>query len=130
MAWDPQTQTLAIAGTKTFGDVMVDATIPFGNLLQHTKRYQDALTEFRKRSPARVIGHSLGGELASRISKEHPEANTQFLLFGTPRIQYVEDDPRVTSYKHVGDPIAMFDQAAHQTLRLGNPHSYRGFNPY
>jgi len=129
--YDKATQTLAIAGTSSIGDVLVDATLPLitplGSALELTPRYQDALDAFERLKPKHVIGHSLGGQIASTLASRFPEFQGTFRLYGAPRITWTEKDTRVTSFRHFGDLVSILDRAAEDTFFLGNPHSTDGF---
>jgi len=129
--YDKATQTLAIAGTSSIGDVLVDATLPLitplGSALELTPRYQDALDAFERLKPKHIIGHSLGGQIASTLASRFPEFQGTFRLYGAPRITWTEKDSRVTSFRHFGDLVSILDRAAEDTFYLGNPHSTDGF---
>lgn len=78
--FNPITKKLlvAVAGTHNFKDVLTDVNFGFGlKSIKDTARYKEAkkiLDKARKRYPSAansvdVVGHSLGGQIASRIAK-------------------------------------------------------------
>lgn len=128
MAYDPTTRTLAVAGTSSWNDVLVDATVPFGNLIEHTDRYNSAEAAYLRYRPRTTIGHSLAGEIIAHIAARFPNHNAEFRLYGAPRLTWVEVDNRITSFRRIGDPVAMLDNAAITIVPdRPNVHSYRGY---
>ena len=79
MFYDAASNTLAIAGTHSFTDVLTDLTIPFGQLLNHTPRYESALKLWSQLGKPNLVGHSLGGGVADHIAAR---ASLENLLSG------------------------------------------------
>jgi hypothetical protein len=128
MAWDPTTQTLAIAGTHSISDVFVDALLPIGKALELTNRYKTAEAEFVKRNPKFVISHSLGASISESLAQNFQRRDTEYRMYGHPTLKLFEGNPKITSFRRVGDPIAMFDESAVTLPPTSlNPHSYAGY---
>lgn len=123
MFFDATSNTLAVAGTSSIGDVLTDLTIPLG-LLKSTPRYQDALNTWLRLGKPNLTGHSLGGLVVDQIAQSHPDWTGSARLYGAPRVTWQEADPRIKSFRHWLDPVSLFDRAAESSLHLGNPHSY------
>lgn len=112
-----------MSGTHTLRDVWDDLKIPF-HQVHHAERYHQALA---KLSPGirTVVGHSLGGAVAARLTEDHP--NIQARVYGAPLARWTKN-PRVQDYRHDWDPVSMLDRSATTTPAKGwNPHSYGGY---
>ena len=112
--------SLYIAGTSSFRDVLDDVLLPFG-MTKSTVRYGDA-TRVLQANPKirRVVGHSLGGAVALEIQKERPDLKSR--TYGAPVVSATGGD----RYKSLGDPVSFLDFGAKTTLHKGlNPHSYQ-----
>ena len=116
----PEGDTLYIAGTKSFGDVVDDITIPFG-LTNMTQRYHDATLVLNKNPQiTKIIGHSLGGAVALELQKQQPSIQTR--TYGAPVFSTAGTSER---FREVGDPVAMFDFGAITSRPTSfNPHSF------
>ena len=112
--------TLYVAGTKSFGDVVDDLSIPLG-LTNTTTRHRDA-SRVLVANPqlTRVVGHSLGGAVALQLQKENPELQTT--TYGAPVASTSGSSER---FREAGDPVAALDFGATTTGPSSwNPHSY------
>jgi pimeloyl-ACP methyl ester carboxylesterase len=127
MYFDKTSNTLAIAGTHSIEDVVTDLTIPFGNMLNTTPRYQAALQKWNELGRPNVVGHSLGGSIVTHLLASNPGWKGRARIYGAPRVSWTESDGRLHSFRHRLDPVSMFDRAADANIRLKNPHSYEGF---
>ena len=110
-----------IAGTKSFGDVVDDLSIPFG-MTRGTARY-DAAARTLVANPQirRVVGHSLGGAVALQLQKDIPSLDSR--TYGAPVLSFSGSSERMRS---LGDPISMFDFGSRETApETWNPHSYQ-----
>lgn len=115
--YDERDKVLYISGTHwgNLNDVFADASIPFG-MLRNTPKYKAILREYKERKPYRVVGHSLGGAIGNTLAADHPMDNCMYDLYSAPVWSNPKDhDPRIASYRYWGDPVAMFDRAAHTT---------------
>ena len=112
--------TLYIAGTKSFGDVLDDLAIPLG-MTNTTARHRDAaLVLSANPRIKRVVGHSLGGAVALQLQKENPKL--QAVTYGAPAFSLSGSTER---YRELGDPVAALDFGAISSLPAGwNPHAY------
>ncbi len=110
--------SMYVAGTKSAGDVWDDLKIPFG-LTAGSQRYMDAeRTLSAMPQVSRVVGHSLGGDIALELQKNK---GAEVTTYGAP-VASVSGGDR---HRQLGDPVAMFDFGAQTTLpRSLNPHSY------
>ena len=125
MVWNPDTKTLAIAGTSSISDVLTDLTIPF-HALTWTPRYNEAKSQFELYAPKTVIGHSLGAAIALNL-KNDPQISESLRrasvrMYNAPRLAF-HDTPDVQSFRHWGDVISIGDRAATSTFGW-DPHSY------
>ncbi len=112
--------SLYVAGTSSFGDVMDDLALPFG-LTKGTQRYIDG-ERVLKSNPKirRVVGHSLGGAVALELQKDHPELESR--TYGAPVVSMSPGE----RYRSVGDPVSALDFGSKRTLPHSlNPHSYQ-----
>ena len=110
--------TLFIAGTSSFGDVIDDGSIPLG-MTNRTTRYEQAPQALSKSpQPKRVVGHSLGGSVALTIAQQH---NLVSRTYGAP-VASLRGGER---YRAMGDPSSALDFGAHTSIITGNPHSYK-----
>ena len=92
--------------------------------VQHTQRYADAMAAMTP-GITHIIGQSLGASAPRQIAIENP--HLQARLYGSSFITWRNSDPRIQSYRRVGDPISILDRAAHHSVQTGmNPHSYSG----
>jgi hypothetical protein len=111
--YDDQTHTLAVAGTRTIRDWLTDAAFLFGAEGTMQSRFDTASVAVSRYHPQRIIGHSLGGAVASQYT-------------GTRGVTTVGYDPYVLpwrgqvdrAYSDALDPVSMLAQ--HNThLPLG-----------
>jgi len=110
--------TLFIAGTTSFGDVIDDGTIPLG-MTNRTKRYEQASKALSKRPQVkRVFGHSLGGSVALTIAQQH---NLVSRTYGAPVVSLRGGE----RYRAMGDPISALDFGATTSIVMGYPHGYQ-----
>jgi hypothetical protein len=110
--------TLFIAGTTSFGDLVDDGTIPLG-MTNRTKRYEQASKALSK-SPQvkRVVGHSLGGSVALTIAQKHDLVSR---TYGAPVVSLRGGE----RYRAMGDPISALDFGATTSVVMGYPHGYQ-----
>ena len=97
----------------------VDNEVPFGSfgLITTTSRYK-AAEKALKYNPniERVVGDSLGGNVALELQKHKPELTVRtdgapvLDLNGAVQTSWNTDTER---YRNFGDPISMFDFSAH-----------------
>lgn len=123
--------TLFVAGTnpRTMGqyarDVLTDVTIPF-HMLRYTPRFRHAAQALEEHPITVVVGHSLGGAITDILVSENERLRGR--VYGAP---IIHPHPRIRSFRHVGDPVSISSRVGgaseHNTVMLGNPHSYRGF---
>lgn len=116
--------TLYISGTHVLPrDAMDDLLIPM-HMVHHSERYQqasDALTHHIHT----VVGHSLGGAVAVRLAEQHEHLHGR--VYGAP-LARMRPNPRVKSFRHMFDPISVFDRSAQIRPHSGwNPHAYSGY---
>ena len=117
--------TLYISGTRSIGDVLDDAYIPF-KAVHKTQRYQQALAALKKGKGrvTQVVGHSLGGAVAARLIEDRPDLVAR--VYGAP-LYRGNASSRVTSYRHFRDPISFLDKGELVSTASGwNAHSYKG----
>ena len=117
---------LNISGTRSIGDALDDVYIPF-KAVHKTQRYQQALAALKKGKGrvTEVVGHSLGGAVAARLTEERPELVAR--LYGAP-LYGDTTNSRVTSYRHFRDPMSFLNKGAVVTNARGwNPHTYKGY---
>ncbi len=113
--------TMYIAGTSSFGDVVDDIALPFG-LTRRTQRYM-AADRMLASNPKirRVVGHSLGGAVALQMQKDHPQ-QLESRTYGAPVVSTTPGE----RYRSWGDPVSILDFGTHRTLPHSlNPHSYQ-----
>ena len=112
-------------GTKNLlNDVPTDIALAFGQL-KHTDRYKDSKYIYQKakekyHSNALLVGHSLGGSLASAVS----EANDKVITYNKGSAGFVgpatETKANETAYRWNGDilsAMSVFDK--HKPITLG-----------
>ena len=93
--------------------------------VRHTQRYADAMAAMTP-GITHIVGHSLGASVAKAIAMDNPSLTAR--LYGAPSITWRNTNPRIQSYRRIGDPISVLDRAARHSVPPGmNPHSYRGF---
>jgi hypothetical protein len=117
--------TLYIAGTSSFQDVLDDVKIPFNNTFQ-SMRYRDALAVL-KVNPGitNVVGHSLGGSVALELQKDFPDRKFKSNTYGAPVFSTTAADNRFRNYF---DPVSFLDRGAKSSVNIGlNPHTYSNF---
>ena len=114
-------------GTKNIlNDVPTDIALAFGQL-KHTDRYKDSKYIYQKakekynNSNALLVGHSLGGSLASAVS----EPNDKVITFNKGSAGFIspstETKANETAYRWSGDVISgmsVFD--THKPITLGS----------
>ncbi len=122
-------KTLYISGTHSVGDVITDLTLPARVLLRRTPRYRESLDMLDLHPEIEtVVGHSLGGAIGTALIMDHPGLKGR--MYGSPTMMGHKD---IEYYRHSGDPVSisnMFGARPHTTFRWGNPHSYKGYDPY
>ena len=131
VAYDDVSRTLAIAGTRTTRDVATDAAFAIGAESLMTSRFNTVTAAVKRHQPQRIIGHSLGGAVASQYTGRS--------IGGQPVIT-VGYDPYILpwrgqvdrSYSDAFDPVSFFAQRnTRQPMgRKGNwmPHSLNPLN--
>ena len=68
VAYDDASRTLAVAGTRTTRDVATDAAFVFGAESLMNSRFNTTAAAVKRYQPKRIIGHSLGGAVASQYT--------------------------------------------------------------
>ena len=117
--------TLYVSGTKTMSDVARWPQISLRDV-EHTPRYAQALQALRQNPDVKqIVGHSYGAAVALRLNETHPGRFQKVRAYGAPRF-FASNPANVESYSHIGDPVSIFDVAAHHSGYVGNPHSYAG----
>lgn len=110
-----------ISGTHTIRDVLDDTLIPF-HAVDRSERYAQAINMLDPGVKV-VVGHSLGGAVAARMTEVYPRLIAK--VYGAPLLRSTAN-PRVRHYRHLFDPVSMFDRSATLTKAKGwNPHSYK-----
>lgn len=124
--YDSTSHTLAVAGTRTTRDVATDLAFAFGAESMMNSRFNTAAASVEQYQPQRIIGHSLGGAVASQYTGKSIGGHT---------ISTVGYDPYILpwrgqvdrAYSDALDPVSLLAQNnQHQTMgRKGNwmPHS-------
>jgi len=133
--YDQSTRTMYIKGTVDGQDWWDDFTkVPVWGNLQDSRRYKDAEFAYndllQKGFPIdRVVGHSLGGSVAIQQQKDK---NIDFSrTFGAPVVD-LNPLKRGTQerYRHLLDPVSIFDRGAAFGDIHYYPHSYSGFQGF
>ena len=137
-AYDPETSTLYVAGTKNGRDVFDDVTkVPFRDV-QRSQRYKDALADYGEHVRAgrpvhRIVGHSLGGAVATELQKRIAQTghSVHVRTFGSPQLDFGVLPQgglgSVERLRHPGDPVSMLDRRAKRGPLRAYPHGYHGF---
>lgn len=138
--YDPDTQTLSISGTHipspsnqfSVRDLITDIKVPFTSWLNDSDRFKEAEKFFLKnRSRIKAIqGHSLGAKIAENLSDKYKleNENIKVYLYATPRISMTQTKRNIKSYRHLYDPISMFDRTSLMSSSSDwNPHNYTGY---
>lgn len=114
-----------VAGTHNLRDVITDGYIITGGL-KHTSRYREADRVLKKAkekySPKEttVIGHSLGGTIASDIGG----AEDKIITYNSGASFGKTIRKNETSIHTTGDPISFLGESNHRLkFTLDNPHS-------
>ena len=116
--------TMYISGTHTARDVADDTLIPL-HIVHNSERYQQAQAAMSHHVHT-VVGHSLGGAVAARLTEQLPHLHAR--VYGVP-LARLTANPRVQSFRHAFDPVSMLDRSAVIKPANGwNPHSYGGFH--
>jgi hypothetical protein len=133
--YDQNTRTMYIKGTTSAQDWWDDfSKIPTWGSVQDSRRYKDAERAYndllQRGFPIdRVVCHSLGGSVALQQQKDK---NIDFSrTFGAPVVD-LNPLKRGTQerYRHILDPVSIFDRgAAFGDIRY-YPHSYTGFQGF
>ena len=135
--FDPSTSTMYISGTHSLSDVGTDIVMPAG-ALRETQRYKEALQMFLASDPVTVVGHSLGANIASVLTKDHwgegPQQGKHFArYYAAPFLPGRFRRPYERSFRHYFDPISVGDRHAEHNFSLGSGaslvHSYYGHSP-
>ena len=121
--------TAFIAGTSSLSDWYDNFTkIPVWGDLRNSTRYKQA-DEVLKQNPQvkNIIGHSLAGSVALELEKNYPDKNYETTTYGAPVFMGLGKGDR---YRHLGDPISMFDFGAKNVGFSLSPliaHSYENY---
>lgn len=126
LTFDDASHTLAIAGTRTIRDAATDAAFVFGAEGLLSSRFNTAAAAVKRYQPQRIIGHSLGGAVASQYTGKHvgghPVATIGYDPYILPWRGQVD-----RAYSDAFDPVSIFAKHNnHQPMgRNGNwmPHS-------
>lgn len=126
--YNPNTKKMvySVAGTHNKSDMWTDVRMLFGGL-KKTKRYKEADKRYAQArekynpSESTVVGHSLGGSIASGIAKKEDKIMTYNK--GSTIGQKNRKNEQV--YHTNGDPISMFSTKGAKRLKftMNNPHS-------
>ena len=124
-----------VKGTVDAQDWWDDFTkVPVWGNLQNSRRYADAERAYndllqRGMPIDRVVGHSLGGSIALQEQKD--KAIDFSRTFGAPVFD-LNPLKRGTQerYRHILDPVSIFDRGASFGDIRSYPHSYGGFQGY
>ena len=93
--------------------------------VHHTQRYADAMAAMTP-GITHIVGHSLGASAARAIAVDNPRLQAR--LYAAPSVTWRNTNPRIQSFRRIGDPISLLDRAAHHSLPSGvNPHAYTGY---
>lgn len=126
VTYDDMSHTLAVAGTRTTRDVATDAAYVIGAEHLISSRFDTAAAAVRRYKPRRIIGHSLGGAVASQYTGKHIDGQ---------RVTTVGYDPYILPWRgHVDraysdalDPVSLLarNNRRQRMGRKGNwiPHS-------
>ena len=118
--------TLYVAGTTTFGDVMDWPKIPLhqGN---KTMVYGKALQAVKLNSEIKnVVGHSLGGAAALELQRNFPDRKFKVNTYGAPVFSATAADNR---FRNIFDPVSILDRGAKNKVMVGlNPHGFSNFD--
>jgi pimeloyl-ACP methyl ester carboxylesterase len=133
-AYDSNTQTLYVAGSDSWESWFHDdPLIPLGKTgdaaryKQAERAYDDLIKSGHPVN--RVVGHSLGGSVALELAKQK---GTEFSrVFGAP-VADANFFKRGSNerYRHVLDPVSVFDRGAIFGSIEAQPHSYGGFQGF
>lgn len=117
----------SVTGTHNFSDYITDARLLGGNI-KKTGRYKeaertlkDAKTKYHP-DESTVVGHSLGGAIASRIASD----SDKIINYNSAVLPGDKKRKNETTYRTRGDPISFFskvDKALPATLY--DPHGTR-----
>ena len=107
-----------IAGTSSANDVLEDLTkLPFGVLggVKDMQRYITA-DEILKQNPHidTLVGHSAGGAVVLKLSKEYPERNFKTRTYNSPTFSlgFEEPNEQHKRFRKVGDVVSALDGSA------------------
>lgn len=126
VTFDKASHTLAVAGTRTARDVATDAAFIVGAESYMTSRFNTVADAVKQFQPKRIVGHSLGGAVASQYTGTR---------IGQHKITTIGYDPYILpwrgqvdrAYSDAFDPVSLFAQNnAHQPIGregLWMPHS-------
>ena len=131
--------TMYIAGTGAkgssgghFGDITKRWALIGLGATQFTERYDQAIRHLQTREGRRVkylVGHSYGGSVADRITRDNKEFTAR--LYGAARFgQY---HPRILSFRHEWDPVSILDRDSYSD-KNSDPsaplpsHGYHGYS--
>lgn len=115
----------AVTGTHNLSDVGTDAALLVGSL-KSTRRFKEADRVYKqaqqKYEPEKttVVGHSLGGTIASEVASD----KDRIITYNKGAFIKTKTRKNEETYHTFGDPISML--SGNQTKRLGyrhNPHS-------
>ena len=134
-AYDENTKTLYVAGSDSWESWLHDdPLIPQGRTGEATRykqaerAYDDLTTKYGK-PVDRIAGHSLGAAVALELAKNKGVEYSR--TFGSPTF-----DPNPfhrgsqERYRHVLDPVSLFDRGATWGNVKAYPHSYTGFQAF
>lgn len=119
-----------VSGTHSLADVKIWPQIPLRNI-KNTERYIQA-KKIMDMYPEvdTLVGHSLGSVISREITLDNKNKIKAARLYGSPNL--MRGDKRIEYYRHVGDPFSLSNKILRiqkvNSMYLGNPHSYGGFN--
>lgn len=96
-------------------------------MLDKTPRYAEAEDVLLRTGARRIVGHSLGAAIGTRLAETHSQVETGN-MYGSPTLT---GNPKLHYFRHLGDPISLSSIASADTnFHFGNPHTYRGFGKH
>jgi len=110
-----------VAGTHNLSDVGTDVYLGLGGI-KNTNRYKEADDKFNKAKdkykPEKTVlaGHSLGGQIVSKIGKE----NDKIYTYNKGSTVGEKEMKNETSYRTAGDAVSLFNSRNKNTKTIGN----------
>ena len=119
--------TVYIAGTSSYYDVLIDLCIPL-HCLNFTSRYKISENIIINNSNIRrIVGHSLGAAITHNLIRDYPDID-EGIAVASPTILTNSYGGRLKYFRHYGDPVSMFnvtsDNLQENMVYTLNPHTY------